>query len=158
MSNSVYLGIGSNSGDRRALIGRAVAALIDITEAEAMAVSPEYHSAPWGFSSPNEFLNIVVRLDFPPAYKWDEERALSLLDTLQELERSISSVPHRNADGSYRDREIDIDIIAVTGLTMNSARLTLPHPYASSRDFVIEPMRALASPEMIETLIGRCTL
>ncbi|MDE6574602.1 MAG: 2-amino-4-hydroxy-6-hydroxymethyldihydropteridine diphosphokinase [Muribaculaceae bacterium] len=158
MSNSVYLGIGSNSGDRRALIGRAVAALIDITGAEAMAVSPEYRSAPWGFSSPNEFLNIVVRLDFAPAYKWDEKRALRLLATLQDLERSISPVPHRNADGSYRDREIDIDIIAIEGLVMKSLRLILPHPHASSRCFVVEPMQALAGKEITEALIGPYTL
>lgn len=144
MATTVYLGIGSNSGDRHALIERAVAALVEATDATCIeGISDEYVSAPWGFESDSEFLNIVVALRFDDSASWDELRALRLLDDLQSLEKSISSMPHRNPDGSYRDREIDIDIILIPGLRMQHPRLTIPHPLAVRRPFVTIPLSQL---------------
>lgn len=130
-----HLNIGSNKGDRRGQIGRAVA-LIAALAGRVTAVSDEVVSEPWGFESDNAFINIGVNIDtvLPP---------LELLDTLQAVERRISPGSHRNPDGTYRDRDIDIDIIAYDGVTMDTPRLTLPHPHAREREFVLSPLRAI---------------
>ena len=141
----VYLSIGSNSGDRRALIGRAVAALSSLPGVISLRTSDFYRSAPWGFESPNEFLNIPVAVRYIRRSPWTEAEAEALLDQCQAIERSISSMPHRNADGTYRDREIDIDIIAIDNQHINTPRLTVPHPRAASRDFVTIPLSQLVN-------------
>ena len=131
MFSTVYLSLGSNSGDRRALIGRAVV---------AMRTSGFYCSAPWGFESENDFLNIAVAVTSERDAAWSDAEAEALLDTLQGIERDISAMPHRNADGSYRDREIDIDIIAIDNQHISTPRLTVPHPLAQQRPFVTVPL------------------
>lgn len=133
---TAYINIGSNLGDRAALIERAVAAL----EAALGVVArraPVVESPPWGFDSPNRFLNlgIAVETSLPP---------LELLDLVRAVERDIDASPHRTPDGLYADRTIDIDLIAVDDVVMESERLTLPHPRMHQRRFVLEPMARLA--------------
>lgn len=140
MFSTVYLSLGSNSGDRRAHIGRAVAALALRLPAVAVRTSGYYCSAPWGFESENDFLNIAAALTFERDAAWSNAEAEALLDTLQGIERDISAMPHRNADGSYRDREIDIDIIAIDKQQISTQRLTIPHPLAQQRPFVTVPL------------------
>lgn len=68
----------------------------------------------------------------------------ALLDITQAVEREIGrGAPHRHPDGSYCDRPIDIDIIAMEGVTLSTPRLTLPHPRAHLRPFVLIPMHEL---------------
>lgn len=116
------------------MLARAVALLSE--RFEVTAISDPVESEPQGFDSPHRFLNIGVSLltDLDPE---------ALLDVMQEIERLIGRLPHRNADGSYRDRDIDIDIIFIDGIVCSSARLTLPHPRARERDFVTGPLRQL---------------
>ncbi len=111
----------------------------------SLRTSDFYRSAPWGFESPNEFLNIAVAVRYIRRSPWTEAEAEALLDQCQAIERSISSMPHRNADGTYRDREIDIDIIAIDNQHINTPRLTVPHPRAASRDFVTIPLSQLVN-------------
>ncbi len=138
--STVYLSIGSNSGDRRANIGRAVAALSMLDDVVSERTSSYYSSEPWGFVSDNSFLNIAVALRFRRSKPWTESEAEALLDRLQAIERRISPMPHRNADGSYRDRGIDIDIIAIDNQTFDTPRLSVPHPLAGQRPFVTIPL------------------
>lgn len=141
--SSVYLSIGSNNGDRRALIGRAVAALSMLPGVTCARTSDYYKSEAWGFESENEFLNIAMVLHYERDSEWSVDEAEGLLDLIQGIEQSISPVPHRNADGSYRDREIDIDIIAIDDQAISTPRLTVPHPLASQRPFVTVPLSQL---------------
>ncbi len=53
-------------------------------------------------------------------------------------------MPHRNPDGSYRDREIDIDMIALDGCVVDSPDIIVPHPRMDIREFVLVPMAGLA--------------
>lgn len=131
----VHLNIGSNKGDRIGYINRAVA-LIASKAGKITAVSQPVDSDPWGYESDSRFINIGLNLDtmLPPTL---------LLDLLQEIERTISPDPHRNPDGSYRDRSIDIDIIIYEGVEMSTPRLTLPHPRMFQRDFVKIPLRQI---------------
>lgn len=129
---TAYLNIGSNIGDRLGNIDRAVTAIIR-RFGPGVRVSPTVESEPWGYSSPNPFVNIGVALetDLSPE---------ALLDTLAGIERSISPASHRSPDGSYADRLIDIDIVAIDEMTYSSPRLTVPHPRMHRRSFVLEPM------------------
>lgn len=131
-----YLNIGSNIGDRRRNISRAVG-MINSTFGTTVRCSRPVESEPWGFSSANTFVNegIVLQSDRQP---------LDVLAALQQVERSISDTSHRNADGSYRDRVIDIDIVAIDGMTIDSPTLKVPHPHFAERDFYIIPMQELA--------------
>lgn len=133
---TAYINIGSNLGDRAALIERAVAAL-EAALGAAVRRAPVVESAPWGYDSPNSFLNlgIAVETSLPP---------IRLLELIRAVERDIDVSPHRTAAGTYADRAIDIDLIAVDSVVMDSARLTLPHPRMHLRRFVLEPMAVLA--------------
>lgn len=146
---TVYLNIGSNMGDRRSHIDEAIRLIGEAFPKAILRLSEVVESEPWGFDSPLPFLNIGVAIDYPvdidPHY---------LLVTLQDIERRVSPTPHRNADGSYRDRCIDIDIIAIDCLTISSDSLTIPHPRAWERPFVMEPLRQLAPPAVI-ALVGK---
>lgn len=116
-------------------LSRAVAAIEK--EFGYFELSHTMESEPWGFDSPNSFLNVgmMVLSDLPP---------LQILQKLQAIERSLSPAPHRNPDGSYADREVDIDIIAIDELTVDTPELTVPHPRMAERRFVLEPMAELA--------------
>lgn len=129
-----HLNIGSNCGDRRANIARAVALLSG--RFTVTGLSDIVESAPWGYDSTHSFLNIGISLltDLEP---------LELLDATQAIERAVGQLPHRNPDSSYRDRDIDIDIIFIDDIVMSTPRLTLPHPLATRRDFVMTPLRQL---------------
>lgn len=143
--HSVYLNIGSNKGDRQGNIEQAVKRISEhrLFEHGRIRRAPLVRSAPAGYVSDAEFLNLGMALDF--AQQSDIPDPLLILDTLQEIEREIApDSPHRNLDGTYRDRIVDIDIIAIDGVTMVTDRLTLPHPRAASRRFVTEPMAFLA--------------
>ncbi|MDE6311238.1 MAG: 2-amino-4-hydroxy-6-hydroxymethyldihydropteridine diphosphokinase [Muribaculaceae bacterium] len=138
----LHLNIGSNSGNRHARIRAAVAALSSFFSeiGGRMALSAPVRSEPWGFESPNKFINIGLMVDLPQEASADF--LLRILARVQTIEKSISPASHRNADGSYRDREIDIDLIDA-GIRMHTPELTLPHPRAAERPFVIGPMQEL---------------
>ena len=139
---TAHISIGSNLGDRAALIGRAVAAIS--ARFAVTAVSRPVESEPWGYSSPHPFLNMGVNIEIPPTLS-PRQLMLSLL----EIQNEIDAAPHRLADGSYADRAIDIDIIALDTLVYSDERLSIPHPRASLRDFVMTPLREL-SPAVAE--------
>ncbi|MCH5325793.1 MAG: 2-amino-4-hydroxy-6-hydroxymethyldihydropteridine diphosphokinase [Duncaniella sp.] len=135
---TVHLNIGSNICHRRSAIERAVAALSEALPGE-MAVSDSIETEAWGFESAHPFLNVGVSISLRAALAPEE-----VLRRVQRAERSVSAAPHRNADGTYRDREIDIDIIAIDGLEMDTPGLTLPHPLMHLREFVLRPLAELA--------------
>ncbi len=73
-----------------------------------------------------------------------EEMALAVLRKLQEIQLSIDPSPHRDAEGRYIDRAIDIDLIAIDDWVVDTPDLTLPHPRMHLRDFVLIPLAGLA--------------
>lgn len=145
MNSDIYLSLGSNSGDRSALIGKAVAALNEIFASHdcTVRVAEPITSMPQGFDSPNPFVNVGVLVNVKRPGSWTGLQLEALLGATQAVENFISGKPHRNPDGSYRDREIDIDIVAVDDLKYSSPRLTIPHPRMTIRDFVLTPMSQL---------------
>lgn len=138
----VHLNIGSNIEPRRCHIEAAVEALRAGFNSSKVCVSSFVETPPWGFDSSNDFLNCGVMIStVQPVDPFE------LLAFIQSIERKLGGgVAHRNPDGSYADRVLDIDIIAVDRLIINSPALILPHPRARLRAFVMAPLTQLDEP------------
>lgn len=139
----VYLGLGSNVEPRKAFIGRALAALALLPGVRSVRSSECFFSEPMGFESDKGFVNIAARVVVERAAPWTLADAEALLDALEGIQRRIGPMPHRNTDGSYRDRQLDIDILMIDGLSFDSPRLTVPHPRMNGRPFVLVPLAEL---------------
>lgn len=127
----IYLNIGTNIGDRAANLKHAVAAIESALHCKAVK-SDVITTMPWGFKSENFFCNqgLMINKDIEP---------LTLLDSLQAIEKELGSKAHRDAEGNYMDRLIDIDIMDIEGVKIKSERLTLPHPHLYERPFFLMP-------------------
>lgn len=138
----IYLGIGSNLGNRDTNLRTAIE-LIHERVGECLACSSIYRSAPQGFVSENEFANIVAvcETDYSP------DQVLLITQTIErEMGRTQKSV-----NGIYHDRVIDIDLLQAyipdydsrfgIPIEYKSETLTLPHPRMTERDFVMIPLR-----------------
>lgn len=121
------LSIGSNMEDRRALLQT----VFDEFAAETVAASPVYATPPWGVTDQDEFLNavLIVDVDCTP---------LELLRRGQKLEEAAERVRVRH----WGPRTLDVDIVQIDGVTSDDPELTLPHPYAHERAFVLAPWLA----------------
>ena len=118
-----HINIGSNQGNRKVNIDRAVALLPEA--GTVAAVSEPVCSEPWGFDSESEFMNVGVNLE-------TRLTAAALLEKLKRIEREISPEgKHRTESGAYADREIDLDLIAYGDMKIESENLTLPPPRIS---------------------------
>ena len=131
-----YLNIGTNLGDRHANIAAAVAALEQRTRA-SVRISDAVETPAWGFSSPNNFLNVGVSLK-------SHIRPLDMLTLLKDIERTMGSSIHRDAAGNYADRIIDIDIVAIDEMVVDEPTLQVPHRHLAQREFFLRPMAQLA--------------
>ena len=131
----VLVNIGSNLGDRRLNLSRAMLAVG--REFGDFEMSHVVESAPWGFDSTHSFLNLgmAFNTDLPP-----EE----VLARLQAIEKKLSPEAHRTPDGGYADRVIDIDIMAIDREVVDSPILKVPHPHLPKRRFFLEPLAELA--------------
>lgn len=130
-----YLNLGSNLGNRLLHITRAMKAIGE--EFGPYETSHKVESDPWGFDSTNRFVNIGLAIE-------SEDEPEEVLRRLQIIEKAISPRGHRRWDGSYNDREIDIDIMATDGDSYDSPTLHIPHPYLSKRAFFLHPLAELA--------------
>lgn len=129
------INIGSNLGDRRLNLSKAMRRVG--LEFGNFEMSHVIETEPWGYDSSNKFLNLCM------IFQSDEEPQ-RVLEKLQTIEKEISPASHRNADGGYKDRIIDIDILAADDMTVSSPTLTLPHPNLAERDFFLVPMAEIA--------------
>lgn len=131
----VIINIGTNLGNRHLNLAKAAGAIIN--RFGAYQASHIEESEAWGFDSRSAFLNICIMFQ-------TELQPQDLLAELQKIEKTISDTPHRNADGSYRDRVIDIDIIDYDRQIIGTPTLTLPHPHLAERKFFLEPLAEIA--------------
>ncbi|MDE5814240.1 MAG: 2-amino-4-hydroxy-6-hydroxymethyldihydropteridine diphosphokinase, partial [Muribaculaceae bacterium] len=99
--------------------------------------SHKVEADPWGFDSANRFVNVGLCIES----ELDPEEVLS---RLQAIEKGIAPIGHRRWDGSYNDREIDIDIMASDGAPFDSQKLHIPHRHLSRRNFFLKPLAELA--------------
>ena len=133
--HQVYLGLGTNLGDKEANLKAAIEE-IRKRVGEIASLSAFYASEPWGFESENSFLNAVccVMSDLSP---------MEILSITQEIERELGRKT-KSVGGIYSDRMIDIDILLYDDLRIHTPELTIPHPLMWERDFVMIPLREIA--------------
>lgn len=137
----VYLGLGSNLGDREANLRRAVR-LIAERVGHVACLSSLTETEPWGFSSENAFLNGVVLCETASSPR----EVLRLTQQIErELGRKKKSTGGANTAPRYADRPIDIDILLYDDLTVDEPDLKIPHPLMWQRDFVVRPLREIES-------------
>ncbi|MFI8926825.1 2-amino-4-hydroxy-6-hydroxymethyldihydropteridine diphosphokinase [Streptomyces sp. NPDC053474] len=124
------LSLGANLGNRLETLQGAVDALEDTPGLRVKAVSPVYETEPWGVEPGSQpaYFNavVVVKTTLPPA---------SLLERAQAVEEAF----HRVRDERWGARTLDVDIVAYADVVSDDPALTLPHPRAHERAFVLAP-------------------
>ena len=130
--HTAYLGLGSNLGNRKRNMLDAVTLLNEYV-VEVVSSSSYYESEPWGFDSPNKFINMCVRVSTPLSPD-------QLLAATQRVERLLGRT-EKSRHGIYEDRIIDIDILLFDDVHVDAPNLTIPHPQMYERDFVMVPLR-----------------
>ena len=125
---AVVLALGSNLGDRQDILQGAVDAIVGLPGVRVTAVSPVYETVPVGGPAQPDYLNAVVLAD-------TARPARELLDRLHEIEAAFDRVRLLR----WGPRTLDIDIIVFDSERSDDPELTLPHPRAHERAFVLAP-------------------
>lgn len=129
----VYVGLGSNLGDREATIRRAVELLEAAAGLDVVAVSSLRETDPVGYEDQPKFLNgaAAIRTELAPQ---------ALLEQLQDVERQLG----RDRSGPrFGPRTIDLDLLLYGDETLDEPGLQVPHPRLADRRFVLEPLAEL---------------
>lgn len=140
----VYLGLGTNLGDKESNLHVAVRKINErIGEVTALSA---FMLLPLGVSSENSFLNAACCVEsvLPP---------LDILRETQEIERELGRMK-KSAGGNYSDRLIDIDILLYGDLILHTPELEIPHPLMTERRFVMDPLAEIAS-DVVHPVLGK---
>lgn len=138
-----WLSLGANIGDPSAQLIEAIRQLDAHPNIRVTRKSSVISTKPWGKTDQPDFANMAaeVETDLEP---------IDLLHVALDIEREMGRVRKE----VWGPRVIDIDIIAYERIEMQTGRLTLPHPHAHARDFVLDPLREIA-PEVAGWIVGR---
>lgn len=128
--DSIFLSLGTNIGDKKKNLSAALSSLSDF--AKVLGVSSVYKTEPLLYKDQDDFLNIVVEVDY-------QDTAQSLLQVIQNIEMQMG----REKTVRYGPRIIDIDIIFFKGEVINQKDLIIPHYDWQNRLFVIQPLYEL---------------
>jgi 2-amino-4-hydroxy-6-hydroxymethyldihydropteridine diphosphokinase len=137
------IGLGSNIGEREAMMRDAITALRQL--GEVRTVSRFYETDPVGYTDQPKFLNAAVLLE-------TELEPLALLHTLLEVERAAGR--DRSVGPPKGPRTLDLDLLLYGDSILSSAELTLPHPEMHQRRFVLQPLAEIA-PRMVHPVLGK---
>jgi 2-amino-4-hydroxy-6-hydroxymethyldihydropteridine diphosphokinase len=143
MSRLVVLALGSNLGDRAAILQDAVDAILNSPAVAGVAVSPVYETEPVGGPEQPDYLNAVLLLD-------TELPSFALLERAHAVEQAFG----RERTERNGARTLDIDVISVGDEVSADPALTLPHPRAHERAFVLRPLADVA-PDLVLPGRGR---
>lgn len=130
-NHNVYLGLGTNLGDKQKNLNDAIR-MLENQVGEVEKVSSVIETKPEGFKSDNMFLNAVVKLKTSLS-------PFELLDVTQDIEKSLGR-KEKSSNGIYHDRVIDIDILLFDDINISTPRLVVPHPRMAEREFVMDPL------------------
>lgn len=143
--NVVFLGLGSNLGDRKKNIERACRE-IDKRVGRIISKSIFYVSDPEGFESENRFVNSVCELV-------TTLEASEVLRETQAIEKELGRTT-KSSNGRYADRIIDIDILMVDNRIIEEPELIIPHPRFYLRNFVLTPFAEI-SPDTVHPVFAK---
>ena len=135
--NNVFLGIGTNLGNRKVNLRKAIE-MIGENIGKVIKSSFVYETAPWGFDTENDFLNMVVMV----------ETAHTPSEILKKIITIESMLGRERNQDRYSSRIIDIDILLFDDLIINENGLKIPHPLIHERRFVLVPLCEIA-PDII---------
>jgi 2-amino-4-hydroxy-6-hydroxymethyldihydropteridine diphosphokinase len=141
--NIVFLGIGTNLGNRERNLEQAVAGTEKYL-GRVLLSSSLYETEPWGFQSADKFLNMVVKIG-------TNLSPVVLMEKILILESMLGRV--RGAE-QYASRLIDIDILVYEDLIINDDHLKIPHRLLHERKFVLVPLCEI-TPEMVHPVLKK---
>jgi 2-amino-4-hydroxy-6-hydroxymethyldihydropteridine diphosphokinase len=143
--SKVYLGLGTNLGDKEKNIGTAIKYIEELV-GKVVSQSTLYVTVPWGFKSDNTFINAAVIA----------ETGLSVHDVLIATKKIelLMGRTHKSVNCQYEDRTIDIDILFYDDLIINANDLVVPHPLIQERLFVIQPLSEIA-PDYLHPILKK---
>ncbi len=136
----IYLGIGSNLGDRLENLNQSIKSLAP--EVRVVQLSSIYKTEPWGYQDQPAFLNQVCEAE-------TSLTPLRLLNKLKRIEKEVG----RKETFRYGPRIIDLDILFYGSLVKKTARLEIPHPCLHDRAFVLVPLVEIA-PNFVHPVFG----
>ncbi len=140
--STVYLGLGTNLGDKEVQLRTAVNE-IEKRIGRIMILSAFYTTIPWGFTSEHTFLNAACAVE-------TSLNPYELLSVTQDIEKNLGR-KHKSVDHHYADRLIDIDILFFDQIIIHEADLQIPHPLLTKRDFVLKPLVEIA-PDLVHPI------
>ena len=129
MMNKVYIGLGTNVGDRESNLKDAISELAAVTEIEIISLSSIYETNPVGYLEQGKFLNMVVCINTT----FD---AQTLLVTCMKIEQNLG----RKREIRWGPRTIDLDILLYNQENIVTKNLIVPHPRMLDRAFVVSPL------------------
>jgi 2-amino-4-hydroxy-6-hydroxymethyldihydropteridine diphosphokinase len=143
MTARVFVGVGSNVGDRLGFCRTALRRMAELPSTRLQRTSPILETAPAEGAGGGPFLNLVAELE-------TDLRPEDLLRSLQAIEADLGRAPDHPP---LAPRTIDLDILLFGAEVRQDAALTIPHPRMASRRFVLEPLAAIA-PEVRHPVLG----
>ena len=150
---NVYLGLGSNQGNRELNLLKAMHLMDEAFGTHPERISRIIETPAWGFDG-QPFLNFCVLYRLPRTGT-PEEHATGILRQVKEVEKALGrnlDEPLFDAGGNriYHDRIIDIDILCYGAFTIHTENLIIPHPLIAERDFARKPLLEISKPEIRE--------
>lgn len=139
----VFLGLGTNLGDREANLKRAVGSIIE-NIGSVVHLSSVYETEPWGFRAEEMFLNMVVELE-------TKLRPSGLLGRMLMIEAEMGRLRHGK---EYSSRIIDLDILLYGEKIMDTPILVIPHPKLHERRFALVPLCEIA-PDLVHPVLKK---
>lgn len=133
MTSKAWLSLGANIGDPPAQLAEAVRRINKHEAISVVAQSRVLSTKPWGKTDQPDFANMAIAVE-------TTLEPIDLLDVVLGIELDMGRV----REEVWGPRLIDIDIIAYDDLVLKTPRLTLPHPHAHERDFVLTPLAEIA--------------
>jgi 2-amino-4-hydroxy-6-hydroxymethyldihydropteridine diphosphokinase len=141
--NIVFLGIGTNLGNRDGNLNDAVA-MIEENIGPVVRSSSVYVTEPWGFQSGNDFLNMVIKVK-------THLNPSGLMGRILMIESLLGRV---RGEKQYSSRVIDIDILLYEDMVIDEKSLRIPHPLLHERKFVLVPLCEI-EPEFVHPVLNK---
>lgn len=139
----VYLGLGSNKGERISFINKAISEIELLPRTEVFISAAIYETEPWGNIEQDDYLNTAIGIK-------TELNAEDLLKELKRIEKLIGRIENRK----WSEREIDIDLLFYGDEIIEKENMKVPHGQIENRRFVLVPMKEIA-PELIHPVLKK---
>lgn len=139
----VYLGLGSNKGERISFIEKAVSEIGNLPGTEIFTRAGIYETEPWGNIEQDDYLNTVIGIN-------TTMNAEELLKELKRIEKHIGRMENKK----WSEREIDIDLLFYGDDIIDNDNMIVPHGHIENRRFVLVPMNEIA-PDLIHPVFKK---